>query len=111
MLSDSIHYIMGNCELSAEKSTQDDYIQDDSLLPLSRINIKTSTWSRDSHDLFDYESMDLHRHTFEITQQRFSLVRHKDHLVEKVNQSTLVMEAAPFVYCNVTYGGFFTIFS
>lgn len=80
------------------------------MLPTTRISFKTSTWSRDSHDLFDYESMDLHRHTFEVAQQKFSLVRNKDHVIEKVSQSTLVLETSPIVYCDVAPGGFYSVF-
>ena len=33
---------------------------------LSRLMIKTSTWVRDSHELFDYESPNLLKKTFKI---------------------------------------------
>ena len=42
--------------------------------PRSHLSLKASTWQRDSHELFDYESPNLRRKTIEINQP-ISLIR------------------------------------
>jgi hypothetical protein len=43
--------------------------------------VRASTWVRDSHELFDYESANLRRKVLEFNQSK-SIIRHDDELSE-----------------------------
>lgn len=60
---------MGNCTKPAHQLTTSNTNTDelDQTLPRAHLTLKASTWQRDSHELFDYESPNLRRKTIEIT--------------------------------------------
>ena len=118
---------MGNCTRPA---TQLGILDEDQSLPSYHLLLKASTWQRDSHELFDYESPNLRRKTIEIHLSS-SLIRNKtDEILEvpvadiikqnkksilysnqtamTVEQSTEIIE--PTLHVNVSRGGFFSVF-
>jgi hypothetical protein len=69
---------MGNCTKPTHQLTEQEIAQ-----PRTHLSLKASTWQRDSHELFDYESPNLRRKTIEINQP-ISLIRDTRNLDDEV---------------------------
>ena len=72
---------MGNC---TKPPTQPNPQQADNAvaLPVATLTLRCSTWQRDSHALFDYESANLLRTQFDVTQPLSLFRDSNDHLNE-----------------------------
>lgn len=58
---------MGNCTRPANMVPTDEEIVQ-ALNTRCHVLLKVSTWQRDSHELFDYESPNLRRKNFDLSQ-------------------------------------------
>jgi hypothetical protein len=70
---------MGNCTRPA---TQLGTLDEDQTLPRYHLLLKASTWQRDSHELFDYESPNLRRKTLEIHMSTSLIRNESDEILE-----------------------------
>jgi len=73
---------MGNCTKPAHQLASLSGDDVDVNLPRTHLTMRASTWQRDSHELFDYESPNLRRKTLELNQAT-SLTRDPD---DEINQ-------------------------
>lgn len=81
--------------------------------------LKVSTWQRDSHELFDYESPNLRRKNFDVHAPA-SLTRNKNDEVGQISQQEVVRQnhlkdpipenLDPILSVNVNRGGFYSLF-
>ena len=77
---------MGNC---TRPSTHLGMPEEDMNLPRNHLVLKASTWQRDSHELFDYESPNLRRKTLEI-HQSVSLIRNEQDEINEVLAADII---------------------
>ena len=71
---------MGNCTKPPLVTGGSD--SEDTQLPAAHLTLRASTWQRDSHELFDYESPNIRRRAIVITNPTSLLLDENDDIFE-----------------------------
>jgi hypothetical protein len=111
---------MGNCTKPPLVTGGSD--SDDLQLPAATLTLRASTWQRDSHELFDYESPNIQRRALVITNPTALLRDENDDLTEvaasdviKTNKHRLMQPSLqklvePILHVNTSKGGFYSVY-
>lgn len=87
---------MGNCTRPATLMANS---EEDPNLPRNYLLLKASTWQRDSHELFDYESPNLRRKTIEI-HSSVSLIRNEQDEINEVLAADIIKQNKKSILVN-----------